>query len=106
MGGVTIPCVASARTEWLFYQYFSRDSATAKPSSLTAKLKEVVEKFINKAEKQWWCCCDSYNEYTAEKRASIGKYGPENGATKACTAGRHIPKSTVKNMRSEYLLLF
>ena len=31
------------------YQYFSRDSATAKPSSLTAKEKEAVEKFVNKA---------------------------------------------------------
>ena len=32
--------------------YFSRDSATAKPSSLTAKEKKVVEEFIKKAEKQ------------------------------------------------------
>ena len=32
------------------YQYFSRDSATAKPSSQTAKEKEVVEKFVNTVE--------------------------------------------------------
>ena len=110
MGGATILHVASARMKTAIYQYFLRDSATAKPSSLTAKEKEVMEKFVNKAEKRRCCHCGSYNEYATEERASIGKYAAENGATKACrhfssTAGRQIPESTVKNLRSEYLLL-
>ena len=67
MGGATILHVTPARMKTTIYQYFSRDSATAKQLSLTAKKKEVVEKFVNKAEKQGCCHCGSYNKYTAEE---------------------------------------
>ena len=54
MGGATIPYVTvhMHKRKWLFTSAVSRDSATAKLSSLTAKVKEVMEEFVMKAEKQ------------------------------------------------------
>ena len=67
-----------------------------------------MEKFVNKEEKQRRRRCGSYNKYTAEERASIGKYAAENSATKACrhfssTAGRQISESTARKLKSKYL---
>ena len=71
-------------------------------------IKEVVEKFVNKAEKQRRRRCGSYNEYAGEERASIVKYPAENGANKDCrhfssTAGRQIFESTARKLQSKYL---
>ena len=50
----------------------------------------------------------SYNDYSPEQRAMIGKYAAENGATKASrhfskVLAKNVPESTARRLRSQYL---
>ena len=50
----------------------------------------------------------SYNDYSLEQRAMIGKYAAENGATKACkhyskVLAKNVPESTARRLKSQYL---
>ena len=50
----------------------------------------------------------TYNSYTPQKRAKIGKYAAENGPMRAAkhftaTWGIHVNESTARRLKSEYL---
>ena len=93
--------------------YFKKQTSASSQShsqgTLTPKERKKVDECVKRVlESHDSRKRGSYNHYTAEERASIGKYASENGPTKAArhftkVLRRNINESTARKLRTEYL---
>lgn len=89
------------------FKYFPKKSSATKKSDLSAEERRTVDECVKRAVKEKKEA-GRYNSYTAEQRASIGKYAAENGPTKAARRFSKLLKcdineSTARKLKSDYL---
>lgn len=112
----------SSEVKMALLRYFEKTKKEPRPSNTTIPLPSTVKSLLNKELEQVNKVVSaktlelqrgpgksrSYNDYSPEQRAMIGKYAAENGATKASRhyskiLGNSVPESTARRLRSQYL---